>query len=366
MTRTVRLFAMVPSAVLAALVAVGGPLALAQTRPDQDTDLQAALDRWASAPAHHGVSASVIFADGRQWIGTAGEEGGGAPIRPEHLFWLASITKTMTGAVILQLAEARRLSLDDPISRWLPARPNIDGRITVRQLMNHTSGVASYTGAILRTKSDPKYVFSADELLDTVPPMAFAPGTRTQYSNTAFVVLASVAERVTGQPMHRLLRERLWAPLGFTEIFMIGHEPPPGSVARAFNGTTFVQPLDNLSQSSGGHGAGAVFASARTVARWGRALFTGTVVSPATQRAMRTLVPAAGNIPGESGAGLGIRGYNFLGRQQYGHSGGAVLGNSLFVFDPDSGVTVAVLTNQGQGADHFTLVPALLEIATRR
>lgn len=171
---------------------------------------------------------------------------------------------------------------------------------------------------------------------------------------------------MTGKPIHRLYRERLWGPLGLEELFFAGHEPATGPVARAFGATGVVQPLDNLSQISGGHGAGAVFASARSVARWGRALFTGSVVTPETQRAMRTLVPAAGNIPGESGAGLGIRGYNFLGRQQFGHSGGAVLGNSLMVYDPTSNVTVVVLTNQGRDADHFVLAPRLLDIATRK
>ena len=75
---------------------------------------------------------------------------------------------------------------------------------------------------------------------------------------------------------------------------------------------------------------------------------------------MLELVPAAGNIPGESGAGLGIRSYGYLGRTQYGHSGGFPTGSSLMVFDPESGVTVAVVMNQGTGAAHFDLVPVLL------
>lgn len=81
---------------------------------------------------------------------------------------------------------------------------------------------------------------------------------------------------------------------------------------------------------------------------------------------MRTLVPAAGNIPGETGAGLSIRAYHYLDRTQYGHSGGATAGSSLLLHDPDSGVTVVVIMNQGGGAEHFTLAPRLLEIATAR
>lgn len=327
--------------------------------------LQAALDQWAARPGHHGVSAAVIWADGREWVGAAGHEDSSSAMRPEHLLPLASITKTMTGAVILQLAEERRLSLDDSVSRWLGTRPNLAPGVTIRQLLNHTSGVGSYDGgALIRARADRRHVFTADELIAALPAPQFTPGERTLYTNSAFVILARVAEHVTGQPMHRLLRERLWAPSRLTEIFMVGHEPAPGPVPRAYSLWGHVQPLDDLSRITVGHGAGAVYASARAVARWGRALFGDSLLSPATQRAMRTLVPAAGNIPGESGAGLGIRGYDFGGRRQLGHSGGSPFGSSLMLYDPDRRITVAVLTNQATGADHFVLAPALLELAS--
>jgi D-alanyl-D-alanine carboxypeptidase len=112
------------------------------------------------------------------------------------------------------------------------------------------------------------------------------------------------------------------------------------------------------------YGAAGAMATAESVARWGHALFTGTVISDSLQRAMRTLVPAAGNIPGESGAGLGIRAYNYLGRTQYGHSGGSGYGTSLMVHDPQSGVTIAVIMSQGLDAGHFELMPTLLRIVT--
>jgi hypothetical protein len=76
-------------------------------------------------------------------------------------------------------------------------------------------------------------------------------------------------------------------------------------------------------------------------------------------------VPAAGNIPGDTGAGLGIRSYQYLDRTQFGHSGGSGMGRRLLLHDPDTGVTVAVVMNQGQGAEHFVLAPQLLAIATR-
>jgi CubicO group peptidase (beta-lactamase class C family) len=107
-----------------------------------------------------------------------------------------------------------------------------------------------------------------------------------------------------------------------------------------------------------------VIASARNVAAWGQALFTGDVISEEMQKEMRILVPAAGNIRGERGAGLGIRRYEYLDRLQLGHSGAASFGSSLLLHDPERLITVVVLMNQSVGADHFVLAPRLLQIAS--
>jgi D-alanyl-D-alanine carboxypeptidase len=330
--------------------------------------LQDALARWAAAEAHQGVSASVVFADGTQWNGVAGQAGPGEALRTEHLIWIASITKTMTGALILQLADESRLTLEDPVSRWLLPHPHVDPAITLRQLLNHTSGVDNYTddpALATAIAARPERVFTTPELLAFVGPPRFAPGARTQYTNTAFLLLAEVAEEATGRPLVDLLHERLWDPLRLTEVFLPGREAPGAPVAHARGSVGIVSPLDQMSLLTIGQGAFGLFASARTVARWGHELFTGRVLSARMQGEMRRLVPAAGNIPGESGAGLGIRSYGYLGRTQFGHSGGASLGSSLLLHDPASGVTVAVLMNQGQRADHFVLAPALLDLATR-
>ncbi|NOT07442.1 MAG: beta-lactamase family protein [Gemmatimonadales bacterium] len=336
------------------------------TDPTRAARLQEALNTWAADSTHYGVSASIILADGTQWSGTAGR--GGAGLRLGHLIGIASITKTMTGAVILQLADEGRLTLDDPIRRWLPPRPNIDSGITIRQLLNHTNGLANYNAnpaLASAVATDSARRFSTDELLQFVGPALFSPGTRTQYTNTSFILLGAIAERVTGKPIVELYRKRLWNPLKLCEIFLPGSGAAPTPVAPALANGVVVSPLGRLSHFSAGHTAYGLMASARAVARWGHALFTGRVVSAQMRQEMRRLVPAAGNIPGESGAGLAIRSYNYLGRTQFGHSGGSPLGSSLLLHDPTSGVTVAVLMNQGQRADHFVLAPRLLEIATQ-
>lgn len=205
------------AAAVAALIAAFGCGELPPPpRTDRATELAQAIQAWAARPGHQGVSASVVFSDGSQWSATAGTIGGGERLREEHLVWIASITKTMTGAIILQLAGEGAVSLDDPVSRWLPSRPSVDPAITMRQLLNHTNGLDNYTlSAALgdAIDADPARVFTPDELLSFLGPPHFAPGARTEYTNTSFLLLGQVAEAVTGRTILDLYHQRLWGPL---------------------------------------------------------------------------------------------------------------------------------------------------------
>lgn len=330
-------------------------------------DLHLALTHWAAVPGHRGVTAAVVLPGGARWTGAAGLAGEGEAMRPEHLIGIASITKTMTGAVILQLVDEGVVRLDDPIERWLDPIAHVPPAITVRQLLNHTNGLANYTlNAALgeAITADPARPFTVDDLLGFVGPPRFTAGERTEYTNTSFLLLGKVAERATGRSIVDLYRQRLWAPRGLTGVFLPGADEPSGAVAGALGRSGVVDPLTQVALLSVGQSAFGLYADAVTVAAWGHALFTGDVLSSERQAEMRELVPAAGNIPGESGAGLGIRGYQYFDRTQFGHSGGMALGSSLLLFEPASGVTVVVAMNQGQNAAHFALAPQLLAIAS--
>ncbi|UCG58774.1 MAG: beta-lactamase family protein, partial [Phycisphaerales bacterium] len=105
-----------------------------------ETHLQKVLDEGIRKYEARGVSAAVIFPDGKVWTGTSGISHGTVPIEPDMLFAIGSITKTFVAALTLQLVEEGILSLDDPLSKWLPAYPHVDSTATLRQLLNHTSG----------------------------------------------------------------------------------------------------------------------------------------------------------------------------------------------------------------------------------
>lgn len=357
------------AAVIAALAAARAPSpAPAVVPPSVAAALDAALREWRDAPGHVGVSAAVILPDGGRWESAVGEASPDELLTVDHRMPIASITKTMTAGVVLTLVDESVLRLDDPVSRWLEPHRHVDPRITIRQLLTHSAGLANYADAPALQRAaalDHARVFTAEELLSYLGPPAAAPGARTQYTNTATVLLALVAERATGRALVDLYHQRLWDPLEMREVYFPGYEAPTLPVAWSFGTIGWFRSVTRVSQLTAGHAAGALVATARDVATWGRALFGGSVLSTDMQAAMRELRPAAGNIPGESGVGLGIRGYDFFDRVQYGHSGGGAFNSSLLLFDPQSGVTVVVLMNQALHAAHFELAPQLLALAAQ-
>jgi D-alanyl-D-alanine carboxypeptidase len=340
--------------------------------------LQARLEAWAVEPGRRGISAAVIQADGTSWAGAAGLARTGERLRPDHEIAVGSITKTVTAALVLRLWEEGRLGLDDPVGAWLTGLDFVPPQITLRQLLNHTCGLANYTldpAFAAAVAADPARRFAAREVLELfVGPPAFPPGERTEYTNTAFLVLGLVAEAAGGRDVAVQWRQRFWGPLGLDEVFLPPDEGARGPVAHAWVGASpstmrEVDPLENVAGFSARGAAFGLMASPRAVARWGRALFAGAVVGEAARTEMLRFVPPEGSLSVESGSGLGVRRYRYGGGEQWGHSGAAPEGSSILVFEPSSGITVALAMNQSpatHGSSHFALAGELLDLAAGR
>jgi D-alanyl-D-alanine carboxypeptidase len=337
--------------------------------------LQERLDAWLLEPGRRGVSAAVIQADGSLLAVAAGVARSGEPLRPHHLIAVGSITKTVTAALVLQLVQEGRLGLDDPLGDRLERFAHVPPEVTLRQLLNHTCGLANYTlhpSFAATLARDPVRRFAPREVLQLfLEPPLFARGERTQYTNTAFVLLGLVAESAAGAEIAEQWRSRFWGPLGLHEVFLPPEEPPRGDVANAWVGGSLVsqrevEPLGNVAGFSARWAAFGLVASPRDVARWARALFSGNVLGPAARREMLAVV-AAGEPGVETGSGLGVRRYGYFGREQWGHSGSADEGSSIVLHEPSSGVTLSVAMNQSpasHGSSHFVLAGELLRIAT--
>ncbi|MBD8892631.1 beta-lactamase family protein [Labrenzia suaedae] len=167
----------------------------------------------------------------------------GAPMVPGMHTRIGSVTKTFTGTIILQLAEAGRLSLDDTISMYVEGIPEGD-RITLRQLANMTSGVASYTASgpfVEMYLGQPGKVFTPEELLPFAIELSplFEPGAQYDYSNTNTILLGMVIEKVTSEPFETVLRSGILEPLGLKDTVWPGSQtdfPAPYAEGVTFQG----------------------------------------------------------------------------------------------------------------------------------
>lgn len=318
--------------------------------------LQRTMDRIRTVVPVPGIQVSVRSTDGRAWSGASGL----AVIEPPRLvsprtgFAIASITKTFVAALILQLVDAGRLSLDDTLDRFLPdfRRAN---RITIRMLLNHTSGIDNYF-------ENPKYnrqVFrdtsrrwTFDEILGFVRGGYFPPGEDFHYSNTNFVILGRIAEEVTRAPLHEELRRRFFDPLGLRDTYFQPEERSPETAHAhlAYSGgyydhTRGSRVVPHMSAATVAWAAGAIASTASDIGRWAEALYGGSILSPASTAEMMAYDP-------RTEYGLGMRMRLFEGRRGFGHTGGIRGFTSAMWHFPREGWTITVVMNRGLiGAD---------------
>ncbi len=184
--------------------------------------LQRALDAAVRDRHAPGATAAVVR-DGRLvFSGVAGRRNidRGDPVEPQTRFITASAGKTVTAAMIFRLADAGKLSLDDRISRWLPQLPGAR-RIRIRNLLEHSSGLRDYLGSrsIERTIArHPAHRWTRHEVLASIqPPLKFRPGSRVSYSNSNYIALGAVIERVTGTSIQSAFMHLIARPLGLTD-----------------------------------------------------------------------------------------------------------------------------------------------------
>jgi len=320
-------------------------------------DLQDTLDSYVnSIPNIKGMSASVYLPGRGVWTGTHGVSYGGTPIAGNMLFGIASNTKVFVAATILKLVENGDLSLDDPLRKWIGAYTNINPNITIRQLLNHTSGisdplfVAPYVDTI---RNNPTRVFTPDEVLRWVGAPTFAPGNGWGYSNINYVIAGLIAEKATGRHISALIREYILVPLELNNTFFDVKEPSPGTIAhRWFNGVDF-HDTSRVGLNTAGASAGAIFSTSSDMVRWYHALLSGSLLDSASFAELTTFVTTSGAYT----YGLGIERQPFFAHMTWGHGGSTWGYRSRMVYDPATGAAVAGLTNSWpSGVDGVTLL----------
>jgi D-alanyl-D-alanine carboxypeptidase len=244
-------------------------------------------------------------------------------MRAVDRYRIASVTKAYVAVVVLQLEAEGRLDIDDPVERWLPGLVPNGSAITLRELLNHTSGIYNYTdenGFIQRLIADPGRAWTPRELIAVAlahPPF-FAPGTNWSYSSTNYILLGLVVEAVTGKPLGQVLQERIFTPLSLTATsFPAGIELGPDFVhgyVRLAPGTPLLD-IAPLVSPSWAWAAGAIVSNARDVTTFYRALLTGRLLPAMQLNEMKIPSPVAGTY------GLGISSEFLACGRAFGHDG---------------------------------------------
>jgi CubicO group peptidase (beta-lactamase class C family) len=281
----------------------------------------------------------------------------GVPASADTVYGIGSITKQFTAAAILQLQEDGKLALDDDIHTYLPGYPTNGQKITIRQLLSHTSGVPELT-------AQPSYSGTSDagttrealmrEVLSL--PLDFRPGTEWRYSNSGYVLAGMILERVTGLSYDAYLTNEVLGPLGIRNVsvcpddrssvpYARGYEPQTGSWTRAIRlgrplSLVPAKQVDMEIASSAGAGCSTVIG----LLAWTEALKSGRVISPASFRLMTTPTTLADGSTFPYGLGLFLR--KFGTHRAVVHGGIIENGFVGMLADfPDDGLTVAVLAN---------------------
>ena len=325
-----------------------------------------------------GTSVAILWDDGRRWLGASGmrDVAAGDPMTTGTAFALASVSKTATAAVVLQLVEEGKLSLDQKVAPLLPAF-DMNPKITVRQLLDHTSGLPDF---FLNAKIDRQLrkakgaTWTAEQTWAYVPDKRPKPGRFWIYSNSNYLLLGELVEAVTGRPLAVEVRDRLLDPLGLETAWFQAEEEPRAKgtvgyrlVAASGGGVravpvarkSDVMPFRSVVTAAGG--AGSLAATAVDAARWMRAFAGGDVLTPAMQREMLADVARTAALKSRIPYGLGIQSLPIAGRYALGHSGRFLGFRNVVRYLPEEGVTIAVLTNQGV-KDPTKIAEALLKV----
>jgi D-alanyl-D-alanine carboxypeptidase len=316
--------------------------------------------------------------------------GATSPPRADTRFRIASNTKTMTAAVIMQLAQEGKLGIDDRVSTYVPGVPDGEN-ITIAQLLEMRSGLYNYTDApeiSAIVDRDPTRMWSPAELLAIAfaGPPNFPPGTAYEYSNTNYVLLGLIAERVDGRPLAQAMQDRLFGPLdmrhtvlpasavntipdpyahgylyGSSSVALVGspsYSPEVQAAARA--GTLRPTDYTGLNHSVAG-AAGGVISTASDLATWIQALVIGRVLNAAYQRRwLESLQPEDPSKPDGQRYGYGISQLRWGPNAMYFHGGETPGYNSFMGYDPGNRVTLVVWTNLTVSLDGQPTANALM------
>ena len=291
----------------------------------------------------------------------------GAPIDLNTKFNLGSMNKMFTSVAIAQLAQAGKLSFNDSIAKHLPDYPNKEAaeKITIHHLLTHTSGLGMYWNEKFRAQREKVLTVAAHLPLFASDPLLFAPGEKFQYSNSGYMVLGAIIEKVSGQDYYSYVQEHVYKPAGMSDtgFYEPGKEIPNlaiGYSRMSPDGKPSEEVRDNTNtREVKGGPAGGGFSTAQDLVKFKQALLSYKLLDKE-----HTDLITTGKADGPRG--MGRYGYGFGdntigGKHSVGHNGGAPGIAANFEMFPESGYTAVTLMN----SDPPTMMPIAREIRER-
>jgi D-alanyl-D-alanine carboxypeptidase len=364
--------------------------------------LQHVIDSFQNNPANPfvGGMTAAIKVDGlASWQGATGYAArnvdgnnnllpGGSPFATSTLSRMYSVTKTFTAALTLELAREGNFSLEDAVIKYIPflnaINSELNGNVTLRQLLAHESGYSSYSDEMMlqiAVAFQPTHEWTPFEALSFVHQVN-TPGAERKYSNTNYIVLGAIIEIATGKPLQQHFRERFFTPLALNSIYFDAREQQPAGTLLAsphdnispFNPIfqltgqpTFPDAVTNISAfpftaiSTLEFASGALVTNINDLADWGNALFGGRAIS---QSSTDEMINSISSTPDQDGDFLGygvFRTTRISSTDVFiGHDGNAPGYRSVMFYQPDRKMTIAILTNY-RGAKLYDVAKALFE-----
>jgi D-alanyl-D-alanine carboxypeptidase len=349
------------------------PVAAQSVNKKLDSLLTFTLDSMRTVLNNKSLSASIELPNEAIWAAAKGISSSSPQVKvtPNSTYLIGSVTKTLTSACILQLADEKVLRLDDSLFMWVPSFQYINPNITIRQLLRHQSGIYD---VLQNPKNQPALLANQDsiwavaDLIKTfIKPPTFDPGQGWEYSNTNYFLLGMIIEKATGQAFYKELRKRFFTPLNLKSVTIPAFESAPKNVAHVWlditgdgitdDANAFYLGWTSLNATAGA--AGGYYSTASDLAKWTRRYQRGDLVSAEKMNEAHVTVGGTG-LPSGTKYGLGLMERKFAGLKAYGHGGDLSYSASAWYF-PTKDISITVLNNDSK-FNSWALAPVVTEL----
>lgn len=271
----------------------------------------------------------------------------GIPVSPVTNYRLASVTKQFTAMCVMILAEKGKISIDDPLIKYFTDYPQWANNVKIIHLLNHTSGILDYESLIPDSQTIPVSDNDVYNSLRGTDSLYFGPGTKYQYSNSAYVLLGVLIEKLSGSSFSDFLKTEIFTPLGMDESSTNLIKAKISNRAFGYSGENGTFLKTDQSVTSYTLGDGGIYSSVSDLFKWDQALYGGKVVSNETMN--KIFNPSSWiNEQKNEAYGLGWFISQKNGRRCIWHSGNSRGFTNLITRFPDEKLTIIILTNRNE------------------